>query len=189
MSDIEKQTGTGQPQALPDDKPPSNVRKVWIFPIDMDYIKSLCGILQLAIAGLSLIALICCSAGRTPSCDYSYAASYNFFGFVAGSTFLTMLLWWMFFVVTLNQRLNVVPWRFGEVIILTIFGIMYIIGDIVIAAQPCGKDSNRAAAAFGFFAFFCMCGHFYLSFRLWRETEKPVAQGPQEPAPGDNTKY
>ncbi|KAK7505755.1 hypothetical protein BaRGS_00003026 [Batillaria attramentaria] len=68
--------------------------------------------------------------------------------FVSITCFLTIIALWFFFVLTLNRRVffKLVPWPLVS----------------------CGKDSNKAAAAFGFFALFALAGHAFFTFRDWR---------------------
>ncbi|KAK7115290.1 MARVEL domain-containing protein 1-like [Littorina saxatilis] len=179
MTDFDqKSTGQGPEGITPveqtSDNP--NVKHLWLIPVDLNFVKSLEGIMDLVIAMLSLIAWICIAPAIPVYCIDAYGGGYSFFEFCAGSTFLTMTLWYIMFVVMINQRLKIVPWRLGQLIILGGFGALYVIAAIVVAARTCHQGSLAAASAFGFLTTIAMAGHFYYSFRLWRETEVPAAR-------------
>ncbi|KAK7115286.1 CKLF-like MARVEL transmembrane domain-containing protein 4 isoform X2 [Littorina saxatilis] len=155
----------------------TDVLYIWKIPIDRAYVKSLVGVLKIVVAIISLIAFICCASGRSIHCDHAYSSTYNFFEFVSISCFLTIVALWFFFVLTADKRVffKVVPWRLVELIYLAVYALFYLIGFIVIAAQACGKDSNKAAAAFGFFALAGICAHGYFTFKEWREGRTQAA--------------
>ncbi|XP_055891291.1 CKLF-like MARVEL transmembrane domain-containing protein 4 [Biomphalaria glabrata] len=150
----------------------NNVVYVWKFPIDRTFVKSINSILKVAAAILSLIAFICSASGRSDNCDDSYSSTYNYFEFVTMSAFITLMILWFLYALTLHTKLcfKLVPWKLVDLGYLIVYLVLYLIANIVISAQSCGKDSNKAAAAFGFFAFFCLCGHVFFAFREWRES-------------------
>lgn len=167
------ETGQGGGQAGgPGSDRELDVLYLWKIPIDRAYVKSIIGIIKVVMAILSLIAFICCASGRSENCDDAYSSTYNYFEFVSISCFLTAITLWFFFVLTLDRRVffKLIPWPLVELIYCAVYAIFYLIADIVIAAQSCGKDSNKAAAAFGFFAFFAVGAHIFFTFRQWRES-------------------
>lgn len=168
---------SGQPQSGGQEE--LDVMYIWKIPIDRAYVKSLVGILKVVIAILSLIAFICCASGRSENCDDEYSSTYNFFEFVSISCFLTILFLWFFFVLTLHTRVffKIIPWMLVELIYLAVYALFYVLASIIIAAQACGKDSNKAAAAFGFFTFFAIVGHGFLTFREWRSSRSQSSAG------------
>ncbi|XP_059172345.1 CKLF-like MARVEL transmembrane domain-containing protein 4 [Physella acuta] len=155
----------------------SNTIYIWKFPIDRSYVKSISSILKVAAACIALIAFICCASGRSDVCDKSYSSTYNFFEFVTMSSFITLLILWFFFALTLNTKLffKLLPWTLIDLGYLILYIVLYLIANIVLAAQACGKDSNKAGAAFGFFAMFCLCGNFFFVFRDWRSSRNQSA--------------
>nr|KAG5712961.1 hypothetical protein BaRGS_021755 [Batillaria attramentaria] len=165
-----KMSETGQSADQSGSESEVDVMYLWKIPIDRAYVKSIVGILKVVAALISLIAFICCASGRSDNCDDAYSSTYNYFEFVSITCFLTIIALWFFFVLTLNRRVffKLVPWPLVELIYLAVFIIFYLIANIVIAAQSCGKDSNKAAAAFGFFALFALAGHAFFTFRDWR---------------------
>ncbi|KAH9491650.1 hypothetical protein Btru_030586 [Bulinus truncatus] len=162
-----------------------NIIYVWKFPVDRTYVKSINSLLKVAAAILSLIAFICSAAGRSDNCDDSYSSTYNFFEFVAMSCFITIMILWLMFTLTLQTKLcfKLLPWKLVDLGYLIIYIVLYLIADIVIAAQSCGKDSNKAAAAFGFFVFFCLCGLVFFAFREWRESRSSGSSSTANNAP------
>ncbi|KAL8575942.1 hypothetical protein ACOMHN_027340 [Nucella lapillus] len=164
MADSGQAPGSGQDDDL-------DVMYIWKIPVDRAYVKSLLGILKVVISILSMIAFICCASGRSENCDDQYSSTYNFFEFTSISCFLTILFLWFFFVLTLHRKVffKAIPWTLVELCYLAVYAIFYAIGSIVIAAQSCEKDSNKAAAAFGFFNLFAIGGHGFFTFRVWRE--------------------
>ncbi|XP_076448761.1 CKLF-like MARVEL transmembrane domain-containing protein 4 [Babylonia areolata] len=165
-----------------------DIMYIWKIPIDRAYVKSIIGILKFVIAILSLIAFICCASGRSDNCDDKYSSTYNYYEFVSISCFLTIVFLWFFFVLTLHQRLcfKIIPWQFAELVYLAVYAIFYFIAAIVIAAQSCGKDSNKAASAFGFFTLIAIGGHGFLTFRAWWAGRK---QSAAEAAPKASPQY
>jgi hypothetical protein len=143
---------------------------IWKIPIDKTYVLSLNSALKIAATFLSLIAFICVAAGRSEACDRSYSSTYNYFEFVSISAFLTLIIFWLLYTLTLTRRLcmKLLPWVFVDLIYCVIYIILYIIADIVLAAQSCGKDSNKAGCAFGFFALFCIIANAVFLFLDWR---------------------
>lgn len=61
---------------------------------------------------LSFICLICTWAGANLNCDYTYGSSYGFFEFVAGSVFLTDVINYLIFALTIDEKwcMKFVPW-------------------------------------------------------------------------------
>lgn len=61
---------------------------------------------------LSFICLICTWAGANLNCDYAYGSSYGFFEFVAGSVFLTDVINYLIFALTIDEKwcMKFVPW-------------------------------------------------------------------------------
>lgn len=61
---------------------------------------------------LSFICLICTWAGSNLACDYTYGSSYGFFEFVAGSVFLTDVINYLIFALTIDEKwcMKFVPW-------------------------------------------------------------------------------
>ncbi|CAL1536519.1 unnamed protein product [Lymnaea stagnalis] len=149
-----------------------NIIYIWKFPVDRLYVKSLCSILKIAASFLSLIAFICCASGRSDNCDDSYSSTYNYFEFVSISAFITLMIFWLLYTLTLTSRLffKLIPWKLVDLAYLILYIVLYLIADIVLAAQSCDKDSNRAGAAFGFFALFCLCANVFFAFREWQSS-------------------
>ncbi|XP_005109352.1 CKLF-like MARVEL transmembrane domain-containing protein 4 [Aplysia californica] len=161
MADVE--ASASQPQD-------GNIVYLWKIPVDKGYVKSLDSVLKVVAAALSFIAFICCASGRSDHCDDQYSSTYNYFEFVSISAFLTLLILWIFYALTLRSRLffKLLPWNLVDLIYLAVYIIFYAIASIVLAAQPCGKDSNKAGAAFGFFTLGCLCANAFFSFQAWR---------------------
>ncbi|CAG5131983.1 unnamed protein product, partial [Candidula unifasciata] len=59
-----------------------------------------------------------------------------------------------------------------DLIYCGIYIILYIIADIVIAAQACGKDNNKAGSAFGFFATGCFVAIGVFLFLTWKRARQ-----------------
>ncbi|BFZ13079.1 hypothetical protein BsWGS_16118 [Bradybaena similaris] len=162
----------------------SHIIYLWKIPVDRSYVFSLNSVLKIASAFLSLIAFICVASGREAVCDIVYASSYNYFEFVSMSLFLTLLLSWLLNTLTLTKRMfmRLLPWIFIDLIYCGIYIILYIIADIVVAAQSCGKDNNKAGSAFGFFATGCLIAIGIFLFLALRQTRQEaganVGKGP-----------
>lgn len=154
-----------------DDEPAGDIMYLWKIPIDRGYVKSLVSLLKVVLGLLSLIAFICAASGRTADCDHAYASTYNFFEFTSISSFLTIFTLWFFFTLTLDRRIcfKLLPWRILELVYLAIYAIFFLIASITIAAQACGKDSNKAASAFGFFSLAVVGVHIFFTFKDWRK--------------------
>ncbi|KAK6983109.1 CKLF-like MARVEL transmembrane domain-containing protein 4, partial [Biomphalaria glabrata] len=62
---------------------------------------------------LSLIAFICSASGRSDNCDDSYSSTYNYFEFVTMSAFITLMILWFLYALTLHTKLcfKLVPWK------------------------------------------------------------------------------
>jgi len=182
------------------DSPPNNpedgnIVYLWKIPVDRSYVKSLDSLLKVIAAVLTFIAFICCSAGRSDNCDDSYSSTYNYFEFVAISCFLTVLILWIFHAVTLKEKLcfKMVPWSLVGVVYLLVYILLYLIADICLAAQTCGKDSNGAAAAFGFFTVIVLGVNTFFAFKSWRGEHPARSSGSGEtdapPPYEENAKY
>lgn len=145
---------------------------LWKIPIDKTYVQSFISILKVVAAVLSLIAFICVASGRSDNCDDKYSSTYNYFEFVSISAFFTLLILWTIHAITLSSRLffKMVPWSLVDLIYCGAYILLYFIANCVLAAQSCGKDNNKAGAAFGFFALFCFGGNAFLSFREWQSS-------------------
>ncbi|GFO05919.1 cklf-like marvel transmembrane domain-containing protein 4 [Plakobranchus ocellatus] len=167
----------------------STIIYLWKIPIDKTYVTSLIGILKVAAAVLSLIAFICVASGRSDNCDDDYSSTYNYFEFVSISAFFTLIILWLIHTITLSSRLffKLVPWTFVDLIYCGVYIILYVIANIVLAAQSCGKDSNKAGAAFGFFALFCYGGNAFFAFQSWRSSRnRPPADTTASKSPDYN---
>lgn len=150
----------------------TNIIYLWKFPIDKSYVKSLDSMLKVIAAVLSFIAFICCASGRSENCDDEYSSTYNFFEFVSISCFITLIILWIFYSLTLTQKFcfAAVPWALVDWIYLAVYFVMYFIGSCVLAAQSCGKDSNKAGAAFGFFTLGAIGANIFIGFMAWRSS-------------------
>ncbi|PVD20618.1 hypothetical protein C0Q70_18776 [Pomacea canaliculata] len=161
---------------------------LWKIPVDRTYVKSIIGVLKVVIAILSLIAFVCCASGRSDVCDKEFSSTYNYFEFVSISAFLTIISLWFFFVLTLHRRIcfKLIPWVFVDLIYCVVYIIMYVIADIVLAAQTCGKGSNEAGAVFGFFTVAAFVAHAVFTFLQWRRSR---TQATSESSPKPSPEY
>lgn len=120
--------------------------------INLTFVKSRLGIFEAAIIILSFICLICTWAGSNLACDYTYGSSYGFFEFVAGSVFLTDVINYLIFALTIDEKwcMKFVPWLVWHFFIGAIFTFFLLIASIVMVSHMCGQGGYAAAAVFGF---------------------------------------
>ncbi|XP_070201765.1 uncharacterized protein [Littorina saxatilis] len=142
-------------------------------PFDLTYITSLFGFLELVIAALSLIAYLCFKYSEV--CYRMSDGGNSFYASMALSTCVTMSLWFLMRVVALCQRMPVDSWRMWEMVIIGIYGTLFISSDIIIATQTCGHASLEASVIFAFLAVIMMGIHFYFSFEMWKATQSASA--------------
>ncbi|XP_041347073.1 CKLF-like MARVEL transmembrane domain-containing protein 7 [Gigantopelta aegis] len=117
--------------------------------IDVGYAKSIGGILQAVIAGLSFVGFCCVAASRSEVCDKVYGASaYNFFEFVSMSSFLVKTIFYVLYLTTIHSKLffKLVPWKLANMISCGFYGVMFFIASIILASKSCRDSSNKAGA-------------------------------------------
>eukprot|EP00105_Crassostrea_gigas_P025945 XP_011446704.2 PREDICTED: CKLF-like MARVEL transmembrane domain-containing protein 4 isoform X2 [Crassostrea gigas] len=122
------------------------------FSINLNYVKSLLGIFEAAIIILSLICLICAGVGANLACDYTYGSSYGFYESVAGTVFLTDVINYLIFALSIDEKwcMKFIPWLVWHFFIGAIFTFLYLIASIVMVTHTCGRGGYTAAAVFGF---------------------------------------
>ncbi|KAL5021898.1 hypothetical protein ScPMuIL_001053 [Solemya velum] len=145
--------------------------------LDIEFAKSVFGILWALEMVLSLIAYICVESSGTFVCVYLYGATYSFFLFTSLSSFISALTWYIFFLLAINSKIKCIPWWPSIIFWSCLFGLFYLIGSILLAAHSCGLAGFAAGAFFGFACLVVFVIEGWLAikeFRLRREAAKEV---------------
>ncbi|XP_048752866.2 CKLF-like MARVEL transmembrane domain-containing protein 4 isoform X2 [Ostrea edulis] len=146
------------------------------FSINVTFARSFLGIFEAVIILLSLISLICAGAGANLACDYNYGSNYGFYEFVAGSVFITYLIDYVIFIISIDEKLclKLVPFLFWHFVVGAMFTLLYLIASIVMAAHICGQGGYAAATVFGFISTVVMGIHTYFCLLSLRHDHAPT---------------
>ncbi|XP_066265581.1 CKLF-like MARVEL transmembrane domain-containing protein 8 [Branchiostoma lanceolatum] len=145
--------------------------------VDVEYIKTIPGILKIVELFLGFIAWVCIASS-------GYCCGENFVMFVEVTAWLATILLLVVHLLTLHNKapLSALPWPFIEFCYHAGVTLMYFIAACVVAATTGNRatvwaawynSTYSAASAFAFFTTIAYGIDAYLSFACWRE-EPPI---------------
>ncbi|CAD5122304.1 DgyrCDS10742 [Dimorphilus gyrociliatus] len=146
---------------------------------DVNYIKSIPGLLKIAQIVLSLITFICASV---KSSFVKEGGGWVQFVSMTALIICTVLL--IFYVTSLINKLPG-PWPLIEFVYYGVYTLFYFIAFVVAAAQGTKYkiDAGKAAAAFSFFTLGTFAVDTFFKFQTWRTGQPMVTiNKPAEPA-------
>ncbi|KAK6186402.1 hypothetical protein SNE40_008443 [Patella caerulea] len=152
--------------------------------LSIGYAKSIHGILRATQIVLSLIGFICVSSSRNIGCDYLYSKTYNFYESVTLSCFISAALWYLIYLMEINQRffLRFMPWSVGHAVWCIIFGVLLFISSCMLAANYCYQAAFQAGTAFGFFSCIVYGADGFLTVKeLKAERDAHLSRTPRSP--------
>lgn len=147
-------TEPGQPNPL------SGIR------LNLDYFKTIPGIIKLVQLGLGIICMACASP--------AYIGATHWFLFVAVTTFIATLIWCAVYFLSLREALKVpINWILTELLNTSIAAVLYMIAFIAqLSAWTAyrGSSSNIAAGVFGIFNTIAYAAGAYFLYVEWKGT-------------------
>lgn len=131
---------------------------------DMEYIRSLCGILKCCQVLLALLAFICIETIMECSpCEGLY-----FFEFVSCSAFVVTGVLLLMFSLSLHERVPHINWILTDLVNTGLSALFFFIASVILASLNHKSGAEISAAVFGFLATLSYSINTYLALRKWR---------------------
>ncbi|XP_011633925.1 uncharacterized protein LOC105425069 [Pogonomyrmex barbatus] len=137
--------------------------------LNVDYFKTIPGILKLIQLGLGIICMACSSP--------AYKSATHWFLFVAVTSFIATLIWSIIYFLSLREVLKVpINWILTELLNTSIIAVLYMIAFIAqLSAWSAYRtspstSSNIAAGVFGIFNTIAYAAGAYFLYVEWKST-------------------
>ncbi|XP_030060347.1 CKLF-like MARVEL transmembrane domain-containing protein 4 [Microcaecilia unicolor] len=139
---------------------------------DLDYLRSVFGILKVTQVVLALIAFICIETIMHCSpCEGLY-----FFEFVSCSTFVVTGVLLFMFSFNLHTRIPQINWNLTDLVNTGLSTFFFFIASIVLVALNSKTGAEIAAVIFGFLATALYAVNTYLAVKKWMNRERNARQ-------------
>lgn len=131
---------------------------------DVDYIRSLFGVLKCSQVVLALLAFICIETIMECSpCEGLY-----FFEFVSCSAFVVTGVLLLMFSLSLHERVPHINWILTDLVNTGLSALFFFIASVILASLNHKSGAEISAAVFGFLATISYSVNTYLAFRKWK---------------------
>ncbi|XP_075045108.1 CKLF-like MARVEL transmembrane domain-containing protein 4 [Mixophyes fleayi] len=131
---------------------------------DMDYIRSLFGVLKCSQVILALLAFICIETIMECSpCEGLY-----FFEFVSCSAFVVTGVLLLMFSLSLHERVPHINWNLTDLVNTGLSSLFFFIASVILASLNHKSGAEISAAVFGFLATVSYSVNTYLALRKWK---------------------
>ncbi|KAM4614413.1 CKLF-like MARVEL transmembrane domain-containing protein 4 [Discoglossus pictus] len=141
---------------------------------DLDYIRSVFGILKCIQVGLALLSFICIETiMECAPCEGLY-----FFEFVSCSAFVVTGALLFLFCLNLHTRIPHINWNMTDLINTGLSTFFFFIASVILASVNHKTGAEISAAVFGFLATLAYAANTYLAVRKWKMGQRSQNQRP-----------
>ncbi|KAM4722454.1 CKLF-like MARVEL transmembrane domain-containing protein 4 [Rhinophrynus dorsalis] len=131
---------------------------------DLDYVRSVFGILKCIQVVLALLAFICIETiMKCSPCEGLY-----FFEFVSCSAFVVTGVLLLLFSLSLHTRIPHINWNLTDLVNTSLSAVFFFIAFVILASLNHSSGAEISAAVFGFLATIAYSVNAYLAFRKWK---------------------
>ncbi|XP_029464051.1 CKLF-like MARVEL transmembrane domain-containing protein 4 [Rhinatrema bivittatum] len=139
---------------------------------DLDYLRSVFGILKVTQVVLALIAFICIETIMHCSpCEGLY-----FFEFVSCSAFVVTGVLLLMFSINLHTRIPQINWNLTDLVNTGLSAFFFLIASIVLVSLNRKTGAEIAAVIFGFLATAVYAVNTYLAVKKWKSRPQSTRQ-------------